>query len=94
MASAGNLVKEDNARTAVVIYEEVLSQILSRTLDFQKAGIGKEELISKVSEIEGHLKEDFTDPLGKEQITEELENLQRHIKKAKNIITSVYGQTE
>ncbi len=94
LASEGNLVEEDNERTAIVVYEEVLSQILSKTADFQRSGIPKEELIQEIRKIELHLKEDFTDIEGQAEIVEEVERLKKHAKIAKNMIASVYGQKE
>ena len=94
--SEGNLVEEDNARTALVVYEEVIGQILSRTTSFSQAGITKEEMIQKLDQIEKHLKEDFAalEIWEKEKIAEEIAALQIYIKKAKNIVTSVYEQAE
>lgn len=39
--SEGNLVAMDNERTALVIYEELVSQIISRTPEFMDAGVEK-----------------------------------------------------
>ena len=94
LASEGNLVEEDNERTAMVVYKEMISQILSRTTDFQRAEIPKEELLQEIRKIEKHLKEDFQNSDEEVQIAEELEELKKHVKIAKNMITSVYGQTE
>ena len=94
LAREGNLVEEDNERTAMVVYKEMISQILSRTTDFQRAEIPKEELLQEIRKIEKHLKEDFQNSDEEVQIAEELEELKKHVKIAKNMITSVYGQTE
>ena len=94
--SEGNLVEEDNARTALVVYEEVIGQILSRTLVFSQAGISKKEMLGKLGQIEKHLKEDFDslETWERDEIEEEITALQIYIKKAKNIVTSVYKQAE
>lgn len=94
--SEGNLVEEDNARTALVVYKEVVGQILSRTSAFAESGITKEEMLTKLREIEKHLREDFLvlDGITKEEMTEEVIELQKYIKKAKTKVASVYEQTE
>ena len=94
--SEGNLVEEDNARTALVVYEEVIGQILSRTTFFLQAGISKEEMLDTLTQMEKHLKEDFVslDSQTQEEIKEEVTALRSYIKKAKIIVTSVSKQTE
>ena len=57
--SSGNLVQLDNAVTALRMYQELVSQIHGRALEFLQAGISREELEEQLMGIEKHLKEDF-----------------------------------
>ena len=93
-ATEGNIVKEDNERTAIVMYEEMISQMISNAVRFQRAGVEKEELKQWISKIEKHLKEDFkgTDKEVMDSLGGELECLSKNIRKAKRIVESVYSE--
>ena len=93
-ATEGNIVKEDNERTAIVMYEEMICQIISNAVRFQRAGVEKEELEQWISEIERHLQEDFkeTDVERMNILEEELEGIRNNIGKAKRIVASVYRE--
>ena len=95
-ASQGNLVEEDNARTAVVMYEELLSQIITKTTEFKEAGVEKEEMQRQIEAMEHHLEEDFlciTENM-RLSVAEELSNLRGNIEKAKKMVTSVYDSSQ
>ena len=95
-ASEGNLVKEDNARTAVVMYEEFISQILTKTLEFRNTGVSKEEMLKQIESIEEHVKFDFAnlDERIRETVDEELQMLCENLKRAKKMVGSVYEQVQ
>ncbi len=95
-ASEGNLVEEDNERTAMVMYEELLAQIIGKTAEFQSAGIEKTEMLTQIRNIKTHLQTDFvkTEKSVREMLKEELDELWRNVRKAERIVESVYGQTE
>lgn len=57
----GNLVLMDNAVTALRMYQECVSQICVRALEFFQAGVTQREMESKLEEIESHLRTDFTE---------------------------------
>lgn len=59
--STGNLVLQDNAVTALRMYQELASQIHGRALEFRQEGITKEELEAQLIQIQQHLDEDFID---------------------------------
>ena len=90
--SEGNIVKEDNARTALVMYEELIGQMISNTVNFRNAGVTKEELQEEIKRVETHLKDDFSeiDQAVAKTIKNEVENLRRNIGRAKKIVESVY----
>lgn len=96
LASAGNLVEEDNVRTALVMYEELVSQMITNTVNFQNAGVKKEEMLLQIEQIENHLKKDFRDLENsiRQVISEEMSVLEGNLKKARKITESVYGKTE
>lgn len=94
--SAGNLVETDNERTALVMYEELVSQIVSRIVEFQNAGVGKEEILLQLANIKEHLNVDFADMSKEvaEVVTIEIEALEKNLEKAEKIVQSVYEEKE
>lgn len=83
--SQGNLVEVDNERTALVVYEELVGQILSRTTEFREAGVSKKEITKQLDNIKQHLQSDFE---GEEQ---ERTKLRKHIEDTEKIVESVYS---
>ena len=55
----GNLVEMDNAKTALVMYQEVVYQISTNTLNFKTAGVTQAEMESQLDKIESRLQTDF-----------------------------------
>ena len=55
----GNIAKEDNPITALVIYKEMASQIYSNMLHFQKSGVSYSDMEIQLLNIEKHVKEDI-----------------------------------
>ena len=94
LASGGNLVETDNERTAIVMYEELLGQIITKTVEFQNSGVKKEEMLRQIENIRKHLNEDFneSEESVKEILKEELQALREYVKRAEKIIESVYGK--
>ena len=94
--SYGNLVKEDNARTAVVMYGELLSQIISKTLEFKDAGVEKAELEEQIFYIEQHLQEDFfsISESMRSSVEKDIFSLKEMTGKAKKMVASVYDSVE
>lgn len=89
----GNLVAEDNARTALVMYQELVGQIITRGAEFQKAGVEREELESALLEIRKRLGTDFGELSDVEQkaIAAEKQELTDMLRKAERLLESVYG---
>lgn len=90
--SEGNLVEADNERTALVLYEELAGQIVSRGEEFRKWGVEKEEMEKQLNNIRKHLETDFLQPAGSSQtaIGEEVSNLRRLLEQAEKMLDSVY----
>lgn len=90
--SAGNLVELDNARTALVMYEELAGQILSNGAEFQRAGIPRAELEEQLENIQEHLKTDFEEYKRNhaEMFGEEQRKLLSLVDQAEKTVISVY----
>ena len=82
----GNLVELDNERTALVVYEEFIGQLISHGKDFQKAGVTEEAMKEQLEMIEVHLKTDF------QNHDQERKALQAYLETAENIVQSIGGQ--
>ena len=92
----GNLVEADNERTALVVYEELAAQIVSRTVEFRNAGVKKEEIIAQLDNIKEHLTTDFSNinEANKAMIEDEMKELLENVKKAEKIVQSTYAEIE
>ena len=93
--SQGNLVEQDNERTALVMYEEMVSQIVSRAAAFKNDGVLKEDIFHQLNEMKEHLEQDFSnmDESTAKSLHEEIEALKENIHKAEKIVRSTYGQS-
>lgn len=94
--SEGNLVQEDNERTAIVMYEELVSQIVSRTTEFKNAGVKKEEIISELNHIKEHLRQDFSNISegNRKVVKKDIDELLKNIGKAEKIVESTYREVK
>lgn len=94
--SAGNLVEMDNERTALVMYEELVSQICTRTAEFRDSGVEKEEMQQQLSNIREHLQTDFTAPKDHRRslIEDEIHALLKQVESAERMLWSVCMQEE
>ena len=90
--SAGNLVQADNERTALVLYKELVGQMVSRAAEFRDDGVREAEMQAQLSNIRAHLMSDFGS--GRRGLEEEIEQLQEEIEKAEKMIQSAYRQTQ
>lgn len=86
--SEGNLVSIDNERTALVVYESFVAQIITRANEFKSAGVTYEEMEAQLSNMESHLQTDFTS-----SYESEITKLQEAIEQARRIVVSAYSQT-
>lgn len=88
--SAGNLVEADNERTALVMYQELVSQMVSRAARFREDGVRKEEMEEQLRLIRSHLDTDFQAVGGR--TAEELRKLKQELNQAEKRINSAYRQ--
>lgn len=91
--SAGNLVEIDNANTALIMYKELTSQIVSNAVEFKNDGVSREEMEAQLTNIEEHLATDFSSVSdnNKAMIQVGIEELEESMDQAERIIQSTYG---
>ena len=93
--SEGNLVAMDNEKTALIMYQELATQIISHTADFKNDGVTKADMETQLLNIEAHLKTDFINVSAgnRDSINAEIEKLETYIDQARRMIQSAFGQT-
>lgn len=93
--SRGNLVEVDNERTALIMYQELAAQILSRTADFRDDGVSREEMEAQIINMREHLQTDFQNVSegNQKMIGAEIRKLQDMISQAERLIQSAFGGT-
>ena len=57
--SDGDLVQQDNVRTALVVYRELTAQISAHAQDFRRAGIAEKDLEAELSNVQTRLNHDI-----------------------------------
>ena len=92
--SAGNLVEMDNERTALVMYQELVAQMVSRTIEFKNDGVTQEEMRAQLSNMESHLQTDFNNinEANRATIEADIATLREAMAQAERMIESVYSQ--
>lgn len=60
----GDLVAEDNYKTALVVYREFVTTIRDHVLDFRQANVARGDLQAQLENVTRHLDEDFSGMLG------------------------------
>ncbi len=73
----GNLVVQDNIKTALRIYHEMIVQIHDHHMEFQQAGVTKKQMEDEIRNIEYRLKSDFDEIQRDDQ--ESMKQLQENI---------------
>ncbi len=94
--SSGNLVEEDNGRTALVMYGELAGQIAARAADFRSAGVTQEEMLAQLAGIEEHLARDFRelDAGTMAVFQDEIEELRLQVSQGERRVRAVFEQME
>lgn len=92
LLAQGNVVETDNERTALIIYQEIISQIISRAVDFKNDGVTREEMMGQIENIKSHLENDFSGSsyAKKTLFGEELQNLKEALSQAERITASTF----
>lgn len=94
--SEGNLVEADNERTALIMYQELVSQVVSRAADFKRDGVTQEEMQAQMTNIKQHLQNDFNglNDLDRSAVAEEIQSLENAVEQAERMIQSTFGQMD
>ncbi|QFJ53733.1 serine/threonine protein kinase [Pseudobutyrivibrio xylanivorans] len=84
----GDIAKEDNANTALVIYKEMASQICVNFQNFAKSGVTYSDMELQLLNIEQHVKSDIkgTDAESSDRVKELEQELTTNIEKARQAI--------
>ena len=92
LLASGDIVKDDNLKTGLVVYKELVSQILLHANDFKNAGIKKDEVESELEMVELRL----VDIMESKDFDEEsdqpiIDEIEQNIIKAKQSIDFAYA---
>ncbi len=92
--SEGNLVETDNERTALILYQEMVTQVVSRASDFKRDGVTQEEMQAQMENITQHLKTDFLqlNENSRAAVDREIQELMTFVQQAERIIQSTFGR--
>ena len=84
----GDIAKEDNANTALVIYKEMASQICVNFQNFAKSGVTYSDMELQLLNIEQHVNSDIkgTDAESSDRVKELEQELTTNIEKARQAI--------
>ena len=84
----GNLVEEDNERTALVMYKEILYQVIMHASKFAKAGVSMEDINSTLDDIDFHLETDFGSYTDDDDA---LKKMKASVREAYSAVETAYG---
>lgn len=92
--TAGNLVEMDNPNTAIIMYREMTSQIISRADDFKNSGVTQSEMQEQLENIREHLETDFNSLTESQEsgIQDSLKALNESLSQAEQVINSKFGR--
>ncbi|MCD8217412.1 MAG: serine/threonine protein kinase [Clostridiales bacterium] len=87
--SAGNLVELDNPTTALLMYQELVGQMVTWTAEFKDAGVTENEMLEQLASMEEHMSMDFDGDLTTAQ-KDSMATLESAIVQARMAISSAY----
>lgn len=94
MISAGDIVKDDNIRTALVVYKELTYQISAHTMEFKNSGVSKKDMQDELDMVSGEIdslvKSKNYDKENDGRIVDEIRS---NIEAAENAFTTVFADT-
>ena len=90
--SEGDIVSEDNASTAILIYSEFLTQIISHAAQLKEAGVTQDEMYAQTENIKTHMETDLYALPDEEYslISDDMAELEELMVQAERIIGSAY----
>ena len=87
----GNIVQEDNERTALVMYKELVYQMIMHANEFRRAGVKEYELRGAIENVENRISSDFDEVKMDTEELELLNALKDSVGSAKQAIDTSYG---
>ena len=76
------------------MYQELVSQIVSRASDFKRDGVTQDEMKAQMVNIKQHLQTDFSNinKTNREAIQTDMDQLLNAVEQAERMIESTFGQ--
>lgn len=94
MISAGNIVKDDNIRTALVVYKELTYQISAHTMEFKNSGVSKKDMQDELDMVSGEIDNLVKSKnYDKENDGKIVDEIRSNIEVAENAFTTVFADT-
>lgn len=97
-STSENLVARDNAMTALVVYRELINQVIMNCDKFRIAGISQEEIESQIDNVEKRLDEDVQSAIDSEEdletkdlLVETMEKIRKNIEGARKLTDVVFS---
>ncbi len=92
-AAAGDIAKIDNSTTALIVYRELCTQIYINAVNFQRAGVTREEMETELENIRVRLETDIevTDISGLERILNLKEQVEQGMQYAEDAIDIAFN---
>lgn len=89
--TAGNLTELDVPKTALVMYQELVSQIAGNGRRFLEAGVSRQDMEEQLEQISGRLRTDFhfEEDANRAMLEETLQRLKEEIGYARGILASL-----
>ncbi|SKC01217.1 serine/threonine protein kinase [Lachnospiraceae bacterium] len=87
----GDIAKEDNPTTAVMVYRQTIGRIYESSSAFRDAGVSMEEMTALLSEIREHIKKDLSD-INDEKIKSAVEELENSALLAEKSIHNTFSE--
>lgn len=94
MISAGNIVKDDNIRTALVVYKELTYQISAHTMEFKNSGVSKKDMQDELDMVSGEIDNLVKSKnYDKENDGKIVDEIRSNIEVAENAFATVFADT-
>ena len=87
-----NIVEEDTAQIAVLIYRSMISEIHTHATDFKRGGVKASELYESMDMISSRIDTDFAGATDDPDLERSLVILKENIPKARDSVDSAYGR--
>ena len=94
MISAGNIVKDDNIRTALVVYKELTYQIGAHTMEFKNSEVRKKDMQDELDMVSGEINSLVESKnYDKENDGKIVDEIRSNIEVAENAFATVFADT-